>query len=440
MTKPDVMANWPLHEVVSDQGHDPAAMLVASSGSSGQPTFWARGTTSFAKAEDHFDRLFRTQFQTQQRRTLVVVCFAMGTWTGGTYTLLAMLGLRSRGHLITVITPGVDLRAVQDVLADLGPMFDRIVLAGYPPYVRDVLDQAPEAALAQDIWLLVGGEPMSEDWRDYVLNRLKRVHEPARVVSVYGSSEIGFVGNETALTIAARRAAQKDSALSTALFGGQHPASFIVTDTEAIQPTLIEYDPHLCYVETDENGYLLFTVDGTIPMVRYRVNDQGRLICGQELFTLLRATGNTRLADMVDTSAWYLVMYGRTDVAAIFCSANIYPDPIRTVVDDPTFSETVTGKFLVTVTHDANQREQLHLRVELRRDAVYDEQLADHLAKSVVDRLVRTNSEYRVLREKLGSFTDPIVVFEQYGSEAFIPGAKQRRVAPADPTPSVAST
>ncbi|WP_405180046.1 phenylacetate--CoA ligase family protein [Nocardia sp. NBC_01377] len=420
MTKKDLAAAWPLSECV-DGTSESAALVVASSGTSGTATFWPRGEKSFTDAEEHFDSLFRSQFGTDEHRTLVIVCFAMGTWTGGTYALLALLGLRLRGHRITVITPGVDLISAQTALTTLGPLFERIVIAGYPPYVRDLLDQATEPALRQDIRLLVGGEPTSEDWRDHVVELLGRREQPERVIAVYGASEIGFVGNETAFTIAVRRTARRDDALAAAVFGTDDSGA-----ATGLQPTLVEYDPQSCYIET-EDGYLLFTIGGTVPTVRYRVNDRGAVFSGYDLARILGSAGHTDLAGAVRADSWYLAMSGRTDVAASLYGANIYPDPVHAAIDHPAFATAITGKFVLSTTRH-EQREQLRIQVELRPEMVADETLAQRLSAAAADALSAANSEYRVLRTQLGTVTDPAVVLEPYGSAAFPRGIKQRRV------------
>ncbi|WP_216912754.1 phenylacetate--CoA ligase family protein [Nocardia noduli] len=420
MTKEDI-AHLRAPATTVARGRELPTMWVTSSGTSGRPTYWPRGLASLAQGEELFDRLFGARTSTGSGNTLVVVCFAMGTWTGGTYALLGLVGTRARGRDISVVTPGIDLDAALDAMATLGPLYDKVVLAGYPPYVRDVLDRAPEHVLRQNIHLFVGGESTSETWRDYVLKRIGRVTEPARVLAGYGSSDTGFVGCETSLTVAVRRAARTDHALATALFGrcaGDHTT----------MPTLVEYDPELCFVQTDVDGYLLFTLDGITPLIRYRVNDRGEVIDSDRFAETLRSTGHRDLADIVPPGVGYLLMYGRTDVAAIYCSANIYPDPIRAALYDSTVSEFLSGKFILDTIGDDHGRDTLRLRVEARQGTASDTVPVDRVRAVVVDSLIRTNSEYRILHERLGATAEPVIVTEPFGTAEFTPGIKHREV------------
>uniref|UniRef100_UPI0024541076 hypothetical protein n=1 Tax=Nocardia abscessus TaxID=120957 RepID=UPI0024541076 len=40
-------------------------------------------------------------------------------------------------------------------IAELGTRYDQVVIAGYPPFVKDVLDHAPEEVLRQDLRVLL---------------------------------------------------------------------------------------------------------------------------------------------------------------------------------------------------------------------------------------------------------------------------------------------
>ncbi len=77
----------------------------------------------------------------RERSTLAVVCFALGTWVGGMFTCArAAATWRPRATPVTVITPGNNREEILRVAAELGPSFDQVVLLGYPPFVKDVVD------------------------------------------------------------------------------------------------------------------------------------------------------------------------------------------------------------------------------------------------------------------------------------------------------------
>ena len=89
----------------------------------------------------------------------------MGNWIGGTYPYAALTALANRGHRLSVIAPGIDVDTILDNIARLGRHYERIVLAGYPPFVKDVLDRADSAdneVLRFYLRVLLAGETISQ--------------------------------------------------------------------------------------------------------------------------------------------------------------------------------------------------------------------------------------------------------------------------------------
>jgi phenylacetate-CoA ligase len=54
-------------------------MVAVSSGSTGQPTFWPRALSDELTIARRFEQVFHDSFRADERRTLAVVCFALGT-------------------------------------------------------------------------------------------------------------------------------------------------------------------------------------------------------------------------------------------------------------------------------------------------------------------------------------------------------------------------
>src|SRR5262249_14796285 len=61
-------------------------MIAVSSGSTGKPLFWPRSLTHELDVATRFEQVFVQSFGADRRTTLVVICFALGTWVGGMYT------------------------------------------------------------------------------------------------------------------------------------------------------------------------------------------------------------------------------------------------------------------------------------------------------------------------------------------------------------------
>jgi phenylacetate-CoA ligase len=415
VTKANYLHHYPLNMLARGGEIVQAGTWSTSSGSSGQPTYWPRGSLSLEQSIDLYDKIFRQSFQSHERSTLAVIGLAMGNWIGGAYTYTGLQHLAALGHRLSVIAPGIDVATILSNIADLGPYYEQVVLVGYPPFVKDVLDQAPVRLVDTDLKILMVGENISEGWRDYILKRIGKEGRPEHTCLIYGTAAAGIMGHETPTTIAARRLARNDPGLNAALFGDHE-----------VQPTFVEYQPDFRFTETDPDGYLLFTIDNTFPLIRYRINDRGHVITASELAGLL---GPYRPGFTVRTStedAGFIALGQRTDIATTFYSLKIFPESVRAAFEDTAVSGTVSGKFSLITHQDEAYSQTLRLHVELRADATADEALAPRLAELVVASLLRTNSEYRQLHQGLGRRADPVITLHRFGTGRFAPGIKNR--------------
>ena len=87
-----------------------------------------------------FEQVLVDGFDADRRRTLAVVCFPLGTWVGGLFTQACVRHLAAKGCPITVVAPGNNKAEILRVLPELAPHFEQVVLLGYPPFVKDVVD------------------------------------------------------------------------------------------------------------------------------------------------------------------------------------------------------------------------------------------------------------------------------------------------------------
>ena len=415
VTKANYLHHYPLNMLARRGDIAAAGTWSTSSGSSGKPTYWPRGSLSLEQSIDLYDKIFRQSFQSRERSTLAVIGFAMGNWIGGTYTYTGIQHLPALGHRLSVIAPGIDVATILANIADLGPYYEQVVLVGYPPFVKDVLDQAPSWLVDMDLKILMAGENISEGWRDYILKRIGKEHRAEHTCLIYGTADAGIMGHETPTTIAARRLARNDPRLNVALFGDHE-----------VQPTFVEYQPDFRFTETDPDGYLLFTIDNTFPLIRYRINDRGSVITAAELAGLLGRCGHELTVRTSTGDAGFIALGQRTDIAATFYSLKIFPESIRAAFEDPAVSGTVSGKFHLITLQDEAYGQTLRLHVELRADATADEARTPRLTELVVASLLRTNSEYRQLRQALGRHADPVITLHPFGTGGFAHGIKHR--------------
>ncbi|UGT61781.1 hypothetical protein [Nocardia asteroides] len=191
--------------------------------------------------------------------------FAMSNWVGDNNTVSCLEALATRGFPISMVTPGPNPEAVRADIAALGPAYDQVVIFGYPPFVRDVLDGAGPAVLSQDLKILLSGENISERWRERLLKLIAKPGKPTDTYLISSIADVGLVEHDMPSTIVVRRLAASDPRLREQLFGAGQAL-----------PILVEVDPHYRYTETDDTGRLHCAPAGPVPLVRYRMGDEAR--------------------------------------------------------------------------------------------------------------------------------------------------------------------
>ncbi|OAK56244.1 phenylacetate--CoA ligase family protein [Rhodococcoides kyotonense] len=396
--------------------------ISSSAGSSGVPTFWPRGQSSTDHGASMFGTVLRDCADTQHRPTLAVVTFPSGPYVGGSFMYSMLLELRRRGHKISIATPGMDIEAIIAVIAEAAPLYRQIVLFAYPPIARDLLDAHGDLLAQHNAVIVVGGEPVSEAWRSLVHSMLDDAGGD-RVRVVYGATDVGFVGYETAATIAIRSAAARDSTLNRVMFGDDYTGEGLVQ-----QPAFVQYEPDYTYIEVDDEGCLLFTVGGVLPLVRYRVNDRGLALSGVDIRDRLEQAGYRTLAADIDPHGFYLLVHGRTDVSAIYSAVNIYPDYFRPAVEHISLATRLTGRFIARCDTDADQRQTLVLDVELRAHQHPDDETAEHVRQLSIASLRQLSAEYRVVHDRRGKAAEPVVRLQPFGGDGFVTGGKQKSI------------
>jgi hypothetical protein len=80
-----------------------------------------------------FELVFHGSFHADTRPTLVVICFALGSWVGCIRPSAAGIWRRR-----AIVTPGNHKAKIFRVVEALGAHFDQVVLAGYPPFLKEV--------------------------------------------------------------------------------------------------------------------------------------------------------------------------------------------------------------------------------------------------------------------------------------------------------------
>lgn len=390
LTKNTYHRRFSLPELCRDGRLDGCDMVAVSSGSTGEPTVWPRFLTDELLVAARFEQVFSDSFSAGDRRTLAVVCFPLGTWVGGLYTLACTRHLAAKGYPITVVAPGNNKAEILRVLPQLAPHVDQTVLLGYPPFLKDVIDTGIAAGVdwsPYGVKLVLAGEVFSEEWRDLIGSRAGMGDPCHDSASLYGTADAGVLGNETPLSVCIRRFLARRPEAAEELFG------------EARLPSLVQYDPSNRFFETYD-GTLLFTGEGGIPLVRYHIADEGGLVGYEQMLAFCARHGFDPVAELGGEGAPgvrtlpFAYVFGRSHFTVSYFGANVYPENVTVGLEQPAISGWVTGKFVLEVREDAEGDRHLHVTVELAAGEAGDAARERAVAESVRGQLLRLNSEY----------------------------------------------
>lgn len=393
-TKANYLRQYSLDQLCRHGRLETCDLIAVSSGSTGEPTFWPRFITDEFAIATRFEQIFYDSFQADCRRTLAVVCFALGTWVGGIYTASCCRHLASKGYPVTVITPGNHKTEILRVVRALGPAFDQVVLLGYPPFLKDVIDTGVAENMpwpAYGIKLVMAGEVFSEEWRTLVGQRTGSAHPCYDSASLYGTADAGVLGNETPLSICIRRWLAEHPDAARSLFG------------ESRLPTLVQYDPTSRFFEVEE-GTLLFSGDNGIPLVRYHIADQGGLMSYEAMLKKLAGWGFNPIEALQAQSPTaevrgirslpFVYVFGRSHFIVSYFGANLYPENVTVGLEQSPVCNWVTGKFVMQVQEDRDRNVQLNIAVELAPGVTADAEKQAAIAQSIRHHLGRLNSEF----------------------------------------------
>lgn len=412
-TKAEYHRTYPLPELCRHGMLESSDFVAVSSGSTGEPAVWPRFVSDEIGSTLRFEQVLRDAFDAHEKRTLAVVCFALGSWVGGMYTTFACRHVAAKGYPITLVTPGSNRAEILRVVRALGPLFQQVVLLGYPPFLKDVIDAGRADGLDWSPFQLrfvTAGEVFSEEWRALVCERAG-VPDPTRATaSLYGTADGGVLANETPLSIAVRRHLSERPGAARELFG------------ESRLPTLCQYDPFHRFFECND-GDLLFSGDGGAPLVRYRILDRGGLVSHAEMLRFLADHGFEPPAR--SRALPFVYVFGRSNFALSFYGANVYPENVSVGLEQPEIAPLVTGKFVMEIAHDSDQNSELCLTVELAPKAEPHAGFETSVASVVRAHVERLNSEFThyVPTERR---TPKIRLLPQGSPDYFPPGVKHR--------------
>jgi phenylacetate-CoA ligase len=350
-----------------------------SSGSTGTPYNWVR--TAKERHQSHIFISYFAKYCFGKQPYVTINAFSMGAWATGVNMGVAM------GQNGIVKCTGPDIGKILHTMRFFGPRY-RYLIAGYPPFLKHLMDAAESAGFPFDQYklkALVGGEGMSEGLRDYLLRRFETVY------SGFGATdlEIGIAG-ETPLSIAIRRLCRDRADVREKLFG-----------TDSRLPMIFQYNPLMHHIEVNDNRELVFTISrGSLlsPRIRYNVHDEGGVArfddmarklaeAGVDMESLRKAAGSGRLR------LPFLWVYGRRDYTISVMGANIYPEDLEQCL----YAEPELAKIAHSFCLSLAEREDASVRPRFvfEVDVEPTEELRATFRETMLHRLVDLNADFR---------------------------------------------
>ncbi len=357
-----------------------------SSGSSGTPFNWVRGRRELATIHRNVAGFTTQVFP--HKRLFVINGYSMGAWATGTNTGIAM------AMIAMVKNTGPDLDKIVDTLNHFGPRYNYLVTA-YPPFLKDLRDRLDADGFEWGryrIHGMVGGEGMTEALRDYLEERFVSVR------SGYGASDLTIgIGGESELTVWLRRLLIRDPQIRALVLGPR----------EARIPMVFQYNPLETYLEVDEDGELLCTLNSTAvlsPKLRYNIGDEARLLPFPRLVEILRPHPEAWAAAQQAFAAErmrlpLLLLYGRKDSTVSFMGANIYPQDVEYGLYEDNEQAHLLEGFMLTLeeteTLDARPVVNLELRKGVQLDEAARAELCTTCQRGVVEHLLAVSRDFR---------------------------------------------
>ncbi len=278
--KENYLRKYPLDKLVWDGDLSRQKMISRSSGSSGKPYYWPRGSEQEHEVNYIYGNIYKTFFQCDRKKTLIIGGFALGSWVGGTFNLTASLAFAD-SNPATLLTPGYNKDEIIELVLSLSQYYEQTIIGAYPPFAKEIIDTGAQRGVnwkAYNIKFFCAAETFSEEFRNYLLSAVGSTDPINDSVNIIGTADAAIVGHETPLSIAIRRCANGHRKLWDELFPARRT------------PTLGQYYPWLKYFEEFDNGELVFTANGGIPLVRYNIHDHGNIWSYGKMLDILKSS------------------------------------------------------------------------------------------------------------------------------------------------------
>ena len=428
MDKKNYLRKYSLEKLCWDGSIEKPLVFTSTSGSTGEPFYFPRGTQLDIQASILHDLFYRHASKANTKDpTLVLVCFGLGVWIGGLITYQSFKIMSENGEPISILTPGINKDEIFKALKNVAPNYKNLIMVGYAPFIKDIVDEAPSRGVNLKKYnprFIFAAEAFTEKFRDYIVKKAGVSDPLLDTMNIYGSADIGAMAFETPLSILIRRLATENEKLFRDLFRGINKT-----------PTLAQYYPQFIQFE-QQNGEIFLTGNNSIPLVKYSIGDNGGVYLFDDIVEIFKAHNvdlekEARGAGLKDF-IWkmpFVYVYERTDLSTTIYGLQIYPELVKEALISNEISKFVTGKFTMLTRYDENQDQYLEINVEMQpgveKTTVLEKQVQEFVVKNLRDKI----SEYKELSNFLKERAKPkIILWPNEHPIYFKMGIKQKWV------------
>jgi len=426
-SKENYLRQYPLEDLTWKGYLKKSLVFTSTSGSTGAPFYFPRNHILDWQSSIYHQIFLENSDIDINKSTLVLVCFGMGVWIGGLITYQAFKLISDRGYPLTIITPGVNKKEIFEALKNLGSKFDQIILCGYPPFMKDVIDEARiQGVIWQDhnLRIIFAAESFSEKFREYVISKtgIQDIH--TGTMNIYGSADIGTMAIETPVNIMMRRIAIESKKIYKDIFAEANRL-----------PTFAQFNPEFINFESvDKNIYC--TGNNTIPFVRYEIGDNGGVLTFDEADSIFRSHGidirkEARGARLENTISELpsVYLYERSDMSTKLYGAIIFPEYVKGGLERAKFASRITGRFTMFTKHDKKNDEYLEINIELKNGVSQGKSLEKEITNSIVESLLKNSAEHKNNANMMPGRVVPKIILWTYEHPLYFKsGVKQKWV------------
>lgn len=415
---------YPLEKLCWDGEFNKKRWVFSStSGTTGEPFYFPREDAQDWQYALTAELYMLNNFDIADKSVLYIDGFAMGAWIGGLFTYQAVKNLSENGrYKMSIITPGVNKSEIIKTVKKMAPLYDMVIFGGYPPFVKDTIDEGLESGLdwkKYNIRFIFSAEAFTESFRDYIAEKagLKNIYKDT--LNHYGTVDLGTMSHETPLTVLLRKMALKDGVLAETIFGRKNR-----------QPTLTQFFPEMFFFQ-EVNKNLLCSAYSGLPLVRYDLKDIGGVIRLEDFkkgfSDLDKHLNKAKIADTV-MNLPFVYVFERSDMVISWYGANIYPEHIREAHEHPEISKFVSGRFAMQIANDKMHNPVIQIFSELKKNKKADRNLLKRLENVILEKLLEKNSEFKSAHNSVHASKRrfDIQLVQNQGHAYFTSGGKQK--------------